>query len=339
MKAQLRSTALAVCLLAPVAVTVTALPAPAFAQATPEVQSFDIRADGPLQPGTRLRFRMEGTPHARAMVRVRGVRDSIALREADRGVYVGRYVITRADSIEPGAPIRAILRNGNRTAVAEYNVPTDVAAAQPAPPPPQDLRIARFTAAPVDSAEPGTVLRFTVEGSPGATTAYVDLPGIDNNARLREVRPGVYEGAYTIRRGERLSVERPPVANLRWGDRIATTNLDHPLVAVVPVSLPIQIVSHPDNGTIEGDVARVRGRTAPFAQVQVRVHASPPIVGQFGVGQEVFNDTVQADARGFFEFSFRTPFPVPGTKYDLALTARKADATTEARLTLFQRQG
>src|SRR5947209_1218175 len=189
MKAQLRSTAFAMCLLAPLALTVSALPTAAFAQVTPEVQSFDMRSDGPLQPGARLRIRVEGTPHARAMVRVRGVRNPIALREIDRGVYVGRYVITRDDTIEPGAPIRAILRSGNRTAVAEYSVPSDVAAAQPAPvpvpAPAQELRIVRFMAAPIDSAEPGTVLRFTVEGTPGATMAYVDLPGIDNNVRLR----------------------------------------------------------------------------------------------------------------------------------------------------------
>ena len=335
MKAQLRSTVLAVSLLAPVAATLVALPTTSFAQVTPEVQSLDIRTDGPLQPGSRMRFRMEGTPHARATVRIRGVRDSIALREVDRGVYVGRYVITRDDNIEPGAPVRAILRSGNRTAVADYNAPADVAAVQPAPAP--DLRIQRFASAPVDSADQGSVLRFTVEASPGATMAYVDLPGIDNNVRLHEERPGFYEGAYTIRRGERLNLERPPVANLRWGDRIATANLDHPLVAMA--GLPIQIVSHPNNGTIEGDVARVRGRTAPFAQVEVRVHASPPIFGQMGVGQDVLNDTIQADARGFFEFSFRTPFPVPGTKYDVDLVARKADETREARLTLFQRQG
>lgn len=69
MKAQLRSTALAGCLLAPVAVAVSALPGAAFAQVTPEVLSFDIRSDGALQPGTRLRFRMEGTPHAQADAR------------------------------------------------------------------------------------------------------------------------------------------------------------------------------------------------------------------------------------------------------------------------------
>ena len=37
--------------------------------------------------------------------------------------------------------------------------------------------------------------------------------------------------------------------------------------------------------------------------------------------------------------SGRSPYPVPGTKYDVDLIARKADVTREARLTLFQRQG
>src|SRR3569833_2207309 len=128
MKAQLRSTAFAACLLAPVAFTAGALPTAAFAQAPLQVQSLDVRTDGPMQPGTRLHFRMEGTPHARAMVRIHGVRESVPLREVERGIYVGRYVITRADDIEPGAAVRAILRNGNRTAVSEFNVPTDVAA-------------------------------------------------------------------------------------------------------------------------------------------------------------------------------------------------------------------
>jgi hypothetical protein len=48
---------------------------------------------------------------------------------------------------------------------------------------------------------------------------------------------------------------------------------------------------------------------------------------------------MQADARGYFEFSFRAPYPVPGTKYDVDLVARKADVARETHLTLFQRQG
>src|SRR5438045_838794 len=110
MKSHLRNHVAALFLLAPVAVTFSALPAAALAQsATPEVRALEVTSDAGVQPGSRLRFRMEGSPNAQAMVRIRGVQSTIPLREVDRGVYVGRYVITRNDRIEEGAPIRAIL--------------------------------------------------------------------------------------------------------------------------------------------------------------------------------------------------------------------------------------
>ncbi|HWJ95402.1 MAG TPA: hypothetical protein VNT33_11795, partial [Telluria sp.] len=65
----------------------------------------------------------------------------------------------------------------------------------------------------------------------------------------------------------------------------------------------------------------------------------PPVVGQFGVAKELLQRQIQADASGNFEFTFNSPFPVPGTRYDVQLVAHKADVTNEARLTLFQRQG
>lgn len=340
MKAQLRRHVVALSLLAPMgAVTLAALPATAVAQQALEVRNLEVRTDGGVDPGSRLHFRMEATPRSEASVRIRGVRGNIALREVERGLYVGRYVATRQDNIEPGAPIRASIRSGNRSAMAHFNVPNDIVAqVPPAPAPvPQELRITRFSSEPVDSAAPGTVLRFAVEATPGATQVSVDLPGIDRDVRLREVRPGFYEGAYTLTRNDRLNPNGRVQANVRWGDRIATVNLDRPIVAVVDV--PIEITSHPNNGTVEGDFARVRGRTAPFARVQVRVQAVPPFVGQFGVAQQVFAETVQADARGVFEFGFRSPFPVPGTKYDVNIVSTKENVTREAHLVLFQRQG
>jgi hypothetical protein len=65
----------------------------------------------------------------------------------------------------------------------------------------------------------------------------------------------------------------------------------------------------------------------------------PPLLGQFTGPQQVFAETLQANDRGLFEFSFRSPFPVPGTKYDVNMVARKADMQTEAHLVLYQRQG
>ena len=347
MKAQLRNQVAALFLLAPAAITFTALPSTALAQRAPtalEVQSLDVTSDFGVAPGSRLRFRLEGTPNAQASVRIRGVQSSIPLRETEPGVYVGRYIITRSDRIEDQAPIRAVLRHGNRTVSASYNVPAGLANNEAAAPPPQQqqqqqqLRIERFSAAPVDRIEPGAVLRFSLEGMPGAA-AFVNLPGIANNVPLREVRPGFYEGSYTLRRSDALNPRGAVVAVLRAGDRVVRANLDHPLVSAGPAGVPIQILSHSNNAQVEGSSTHVRGRTAPFASVNIKVHAVPPIVGQFGVAQQVFSQTVQADANGRFDFNFTSPFPVPGTRYDVSMTASKADVTTEARLVLYQRQG
>jgi hypothetical protein len=434
MKAQLRNQVAALFLLAPAALTFSALPSAALAQpATPEVRSLDVNSDNGVAPGSRLRFRLEGTPRAQASVRIRGVQTTIPLREVERGVYVGRYVITRADRIEADAPIRAILRHGNRTTTASYNVPEGLANVAVAPPPPPALRIEQFNVVTLDRLEPGAELRFSLDGAPGAA-AFVDLPGVTNNIPLREVRPGRYEGAYTVRRADTIIMNAPVVGTLRMGDRTITANLAQPLVVtdnrppsvvglmpregesvvggpatvvsgrfedgrgsgvdpnsvrisisgrnvtpdaqvtpesftyrgalppgkhtvdvsardragntmrrswsfeVAAANVPLQILSHANNGQIVGNVAHVRGRTAPFASVNVRVQAAPPVVGQF-VAQQVLSQTLRADADGNFDFSFSSPFPVPGTRYDVTMVANKADITSEAHLILYQRQG
>jgi hypothetical protein len=336
MKAQLRNQVAALFLLAPAAATFTALPSTVAAQpATPEVISFQVSSDHGLQPGSRLRFRLEGTPHARASIRIRGVPDPIALEETSRGVYTGRYFVSQNDRIDEGSPIRAIMRRGNLTVAANYNFPPDIGNVAAAP---AQLRIDRFHMSNVDRLEPGAEIRFTLEGMPGAV-ASVDLPGIANGIRLRESRPGLYVGSYTIRRSDDLNIRGPVVATLRAGDRVVTSAMDRPLIAAGPANLPIQILSHSNNAQIDGGQTHVRGRTAPFASVNIRVDAVPPVIGQFGAAQRVLSDTVQADANGRFEFSFNSPFPLPGTRYDISMVANKADVTTESRLVLYQRQG
>jgi hypothetical protein len=436
MKRQLRTHVTALCLLAPTALALTALPATVMAQPALEVNSLQVTSDNGVNAGSRLQFTLRGTPNASAVVRIRGVREPIQLREVERGLYTGRYTVARNDEIDAGDKIRAILRRGNRTVTASYDVPEGLGNA-PVARAPAALRIERFEASALERIEPGAEMRFVVEGMPGAT-ALVDLPGVDDNVQLREVRPGRYEGSYTIRRADRLNPNGPVVATLRAGNRFVTANLDHPLVAgdnrppviadlspregevipggpatvvsgrfgdargsgvdpesvrimisgrnvtrdaevnprsfsyrgplppgkhtvdvtardragntvrrtwsfdvaaAAPANVSIQILSHTNNGQVDGNVQHVRGRTAPYATVNVRVDAVPPVVGQFGVAQQVFSRTMQADAGGNFAFDFSSPFPVPGTRYDVQMTSSKADVTNEARLVLFQRQG
>jgi hypothetical protein len=337
MKAQLRNQVAALFLLAPAAaVTFATLPSTVAAQAvTPQVHSFQVSSDNGLEPGSRLQLTVQGTPRSRASVRIRGVGDSIPLAETSRGVYTGRYVIKRGDNIDEGSPIRAIIRNGNLSVAASYNFPTGMANVASAAAP---MRIERFHMAPVDRMEPGAELRFILEGMPGAR-AFVDLPGIANDVRLREIRPGHYEGSYTIKRSDDLSMRGPIVATLRSGDRIVTSTLAQPQFATGPANVPIRILSHSNNAQVDSGQINVRGRTAPFATVNIKVDAVPPVVGQFGVAQRVYSQAVQADPNGHFEFSFSSPFPLPGTRYDVSMVANKADVTTEAKLVLYQRQG
>src|SRR5512133_22384 len=164
MKKQLRNQVAALFLLAPAVITFAALPSAAVAQpAAPEVRSLDVSSDFGVKPGSRLRFRLEGSPRAQASIRIRGVQANIPLKEVEPGVYVGRYVVTRSDRIEDQAPVRAILRRGNRTVSANYNVPAglaDVAAAPPPTAPAPQLRIERFNMATQDRIEPGAELHF-----------------------------------------------------------------------------------------------------------------------------------------------------------------------------------
>ena len=433
-------------LLVPCAGALVAAPTMALAQsASPEVRSLEVRSDGEIEPGARLTFRVVGTPRARAVVRISGIRERIELREVSRGLYIGRYRVKPGDRIENDSEVRAILRAENRSGAAEYTLAevmsgqAPVAVAPPAPPAPPApaLRIERFSLAPIDRIEPGAELRFALDGYPGATVR-VDLPGIENDVALREVRPGHYEGSYTIRRADNLNLSRPMVATLRVGDRAVTANLalqaaqpsgdnrppnlvnlspregevvaggpviqisanfedrggsgvdpatvrinlsgrnvtgdaqvtstafnlrahlapgrytvdvtardragnalrkewSFDVAAVAPVSVPLQIVNHGNNGQVEGGSTQVIGRTAPFASVAVKVDAIAPVPGGFSVAQQVYSQTLQADANGNFSFNFSPRFPIPGTRYEIAMVATKANVNTEARLVLHQR--
>lgn len=447
MKTFFRNHVAALFLMAPAALALVALPSAVLAQAAaPELRSIEVLTDGDLEPGSRLRIKVVGTPRGLAIVRIRGVKESIALSEIGPGVYIGRYTIKRSDRIDDDAEIRATLRAAGRTAAASYSVAevmSGTSVATPAPivvGPAPPWRIERFAMAPLDRIEPGDELRFALDGAPGAGV-LVDIPGMATDVALREIRPGHYEGSYTVRRSDNLTLPRPIVATLRAGDRVATASLvasvttpspadyrppnvvnlaprdgevvaggpnieisgnfeDHggsgvdpasvsislsgrsitreaqinanaftyraslapghhavtvsardragnalrkdwsfDVAAVAPISVPLQVLNHSTNGTVEGRSTLIQGRTAPFASVAVKVDATPPLGGIINVREEVYAETLQADASGNFSFSFNPRFPVPGTRYDIVIVSTKANVRSEAQLVLFQRRG
>jgi len=440
MKKQIRNQVAALFLLLPAATALLALPGSVMAQpAAPELRSLQVGTDAGLQPGANLQFTLEGTPRGQLSLTVRGAPRTIVLKETARGVYTGSYTIRRQDRITESSAIRATLKVRNRSIATNYTFPAGIAN-QDVAVAPAGLKIDRFTVAPVDKIEPGAELRFTLNGAPGGTAEF-DIPGVINNVAMREVRPGVYEGAYTIRRLDNLAPSRPVVATLRVGDRAVTSTLTQPLMAdakppvirnmsprdgesvtrsantsvsgtfddaggvgvdpksvrimlagrdvtaaaqitpqfftyradlpagryavdvtakdlvgnavrqtwtfdvvsavsAAPATVLLQVTSHANNASVEGSPVVVRGRTAPSALVDVKVSAVGTLAGLFGMNQDLLTQRVQADGNGNFSFSFSPQFPLPGTRYEVSMTAGKDGMTaTETKLVLFQKQG
>ncbi len=90
-------------------------------------------------------------------------------------------------------------------------------------------RIDGFDVEPVAKPAPGNELAFTLYGSPGAAAA-VQIDGATGGVVLVETEAGVYEGTYTIRKRDRITVSSAATANLRLGNRVASAILDEPLV-------------------------------------------------------------------------------------------------------------
>ncbi len=323
-----------------------------------QIDGLQVHSDGGLDPGATLRFSLEGTPRSQAQVtlNVNGGKVSVPMREARPGRYEGTYTIKRNDRIDPAGLVATRITTGNRWVATNFTYPQSfLAQAQPPQQPATaaaPARIERFTAASDGaSLEPGGQVRFVLRGAPGGT-ATVGIPGVASDVRLREVNPGVYRGNYVIRRNDNVNGFASAAATLRVGNTSVSSNLSEPLTARVPVgtgntasmgaaaptALPLQVHSPGPNAAIEGGQVAVTGRTAPNAMVRIRVDAVPPVIGnRLGVAQTVAEQTVQADANGNFSFNLGPQRQLPGTRYEVSMSANQGTQTAEQRLVLFQR--
>jgi len=441
MTKHIRNQVAALFLLLPAATALLVVPGTVMAQpAAAELRSLQVETDDGLRAGADLQFTIEGTPRGRVQLKVEGVPRTIVLQETERGVYTGSYTIRRQDRLNERSAVRATLKVRNRTITSNYALPVGIGGRDLAAPTalPPGLKIDRFSVAPIDRMEPGAELRFTLNGAPGGRADF-DIPGVIDNVPMREVRPGVYEGAYTIRRMDNLAPSRPPVATLRVGERTVSSTLTQPLIAdakppvirhvsprdgetiprsrdtsvsgtfddvggvgvdpksvriviagrdvtsaaqitaqfftyradlpagrypvevtardmvgngmrqswtfnvdsqvnAAPTTVQLQVTSHANNATVERGAVVVRGRTVPGAVVDVKVNAVGTLVGVFGLNQELLSQRVQADRNGDFSFTFTSQVPLPGTRYEVTMTAgRDGMAATETQLVLFQK--
>jgi hypothetical protein len=197
----------------------------------PEITGFEMEPLDKVGPGAELFFRVQGTPGARATVRVAGVARTLVLQEVDDGIYEGSYVLRSRDRATPASTATVTLKRSSR---ATSSTMGHLAAANPPPAAPPVVSaqpaggaapvISRFHVRPIDKIEPGTELRFSADGTPGARASFT-IENVANAMPMREVSPGHYEGSYTIKRLDKIYEGMPIVATLEANGQAVRTAL------------------------------------------------------------------------------------------------------------------
>jgi hypothetical protein len=235
MKQTLRSkVASAVLLLAPLGVAMVAQPAaaqqPQYRVAESRqgtISGMTVDSDSGLRPGSTLRILVRATPGARWANLALADDVRVPLRERAPGEYVGSYVIRQRDRIDPTRQMKLRAAWGEAPVVVAYDYPAQFRTqAMGNAPATANAAVNNFAMWPRgDRLEPGRVVHFRLEGTPNAR-ASVRVPGIIDRLELREERPGMYVGSYTIRRQDNVDAFADARAVLRTGDQRVMAHLD-----------------------------------------------------------------------------------------------------------------
>lgn len=201
----------------------------------PRIRGFEVDEIRRLVPGNELTFKLYGTPGGRASLNIKGAVRNLAMEEIEPGEYEGTYTIGTRDRITADSAVTANLRVGNlvtsgvlaesvqRAPGSRRNDRGQYAGADGTP------RIERFDVRGDTQLTPGNELNFMVYGTPGAKVDMA-IEGAKGVFFLPEVKPGEYAGEYIIRRSDRIASNSVVTANMRIGNRVATTKLNKPLL-------------------------------------------------------------------------------------------------------------
>jgi hypothetical protein len=363
MQNRVRTHVAALMLLVPAATAFVAAPAAAQPRATvamsPQIESFEVRGGGNrFEPGRELRFRLEGTPNARAWVDIPNVVRRLELRETRRGVYEGTYTIRQRDQRREFERAEASLQDGNQRVVARValrdedddrrgrgrdNAPPQISDVTPANGARVDddgrVRIAARLSDNRRIDQDEVTLR--INGRDVTREARIDRDEIEYRANLPR---GRYNAELVVRD------QRGNTARRTWSfDVVERHARANPPVVGVPVPLPppavvvpaqrVEIISHPVDG--EWNIYNptpIRGRTFPNATVNLVVDFLPE--GGMGAQFRIAEQTVRADANGNFAF---VPRPISnnlsmaGNFYQLKITATGGNQVAQAQQRLRHR--
>ncbi len=189
---------LAVAAALPLALPTAALAQQGYQQADLGVTGFGVTPLEQLRPGEVLVFKLDGTPDARVSVQISGAVGSLQLNETTPGRYEGDYTIRLPDKLTASSVATARLEKNGRWVTATLSQPLQAGSGPAAGSP-----ISSFQVSAPPQVQPGDELVFALHGMPGGQ-ASASVQGLTQRVPLTEVRPGIYEGAYVVRRTDKL---------------------------------------------------------------------------------------------------------------------------------------
>lgn len=242
-----------------------------FAVAAPKITGFGVDQVTTLRPGTAIDFTLSGTPKARATIRISGIPRLIVMKETGNGFYEGRYIVRQKDRISSRSAVVATLSKGRSHTIARLgeNILASAAPIPAEPPETPVIAITKFSVDAYDDLQPGTELSFTMMGTPAGRATYT-IENVIANRRMREVRPGVYTGGYTIRRQDKLPAALNVIGTLQANGQIVRAQLDQ------------KIVAHPDSHNTPS--------ANPFSSFSPRQNESIPYSANFTVSGDFEDD-------------------------------------------------
>lgn len=305
----------------------------AVAATPPVIERFTVKPIDKIEPGAELKLLLAGTPRARATFTIDDVARDIPMAETQPGVYEGSYTIRRMDNLPTAINISALLEANGQIARTQLAQPLQNESKAPVikNPSPRDgetvvanpvLVSAVFEDASGLGIDPRTV-RVLLSGNDVSRQAGV-------TPQFFSYRTDLQPGTYAVDVSARDTVGR--TVHQAWTFTVAAA-------AVPPTTvLPMHITSHANNAQVGPGAIELRGRTAADARLDVQVQAVASIAGFFGMTQQIYAQTLKADANGNFMFTFQPQVTVAGTRYEVTINASKGDMSKEMKLMLFQQK-
>jgi len=182
----------------PLALPTTVAAQGGYQQAALAVTGFGVTPLEQLRPGEVLVFKLDGTPDARVSLQISGATATLQLNETNPGRYEGEYTIRQRDRLGANSTVTARLEKHGQATTATLGQSLQAGSGPAAASP-----ISSFHVSAPAQVQPGDELVFALQGLPGGQ-ASASVQGVAQRVPLTEVRPGVYEGAYVVRRKDNL---------------------------------------------------------------------------------------------------------------------------------------